>query len=63
MMSSQERQKVIKSQYIVLLTPIRKRYTTQRKKVILFTRFLQLLDISWLLVSLLRRQIMILVPF
>ena len=26
-------------------------------------RFLQLLDISWLLVSLFRRQIMILVPF
>ena len=39
MVLSQERQKVIKSQYIVLLTLIRKRYATQRKEVILLTRF------------------------
>ena len=46
MISSQERQKVVKSQYTALLTPTRKRYATQSKKVLLLTSFLQLLDIS-----------------
>ena len=63
MISSQERQTVVKSQYTALLTPTRKRYATQRKYVVLLTRFLQLWEISWLFKSLLRRQLIILVPF